>query len=143
MRKRIKIKQKKSHIQKIEKIKLLDRRFRLKNTHLLKLLGSFYGLDQYGVDCLAAQAGVLFHFPSSRLPFFFWPRFEKEIDQSYFLGRAYEKEKQKALMELKKIGCYRGLRLGQGLPMRGQRTHTNAKTIKRIYGKKKTNSKKK
>lgn len=33
----------------------------------------------------------------------------------------------KSLME---IGCYRGLRHRKGLPVRGQRTHTNAKTRK-------------
>ena len=44
----------------------------------------------------------------------------------------------KRLME---IGCYRGLRLRKGLPVRGQRTHTNARTRKgprkQIGGKKK------
>ncbi len=42
----------------------------------------------------------------------------------------------KRLME---IGCYRGLRHRRGLPVRGQRTHTNARTRKgprRIVGKK-------
>lgn len=42
----------------------------------------------------------------------------------------------KRLME---IGCYRGLRHRRGLPVRGQRTHTNARTRKgprRIIGKK-------
>lgn len=44
----------------------------------------------------------------------------------------------KRLME---IGCYRGLRHSKGLPVRGQRTHTNARTRKgprkQIGGKKK------
>jgi len=42
----------------------------------------------------------------------------------------------KRLME---IGCYRGLRHRRGLPVRGQRTHTNARTRKgprRVVGKK-------
>jgi small subunit ribosomal protein S13 len=45
----------------------------------------------------------------------------------------------KRLMDL---GCYRGLRHRKGLPVRGQRTHTNARTrkgpAKTIAGKKKT-----
>ena len=49
----------------------------------------------------------------------------------------------KALMD---IGCYRGLRHRRGLPVRGQRTHTNARTRKGktrpIAGKKKTLAKK-
>ena len=44
------------------------------------------------------------------------------------------------------IGCYRGLRHRRGLPVRGQRTHTNARTrkgpAKTVAGKKKTLAKK-
>ena len=44
------------------------------------------------------------------------------------------------------IGCYRGLRHRRGLPVRGQRTHTNARTRKgpkkTVAGKKKTRAKK-
>jgi len=44
------------------------------------------------------------------------------------------------------IGCYRGLRHRRGLPVRGQRTHTNARTRKgprkTVAGKKKTQAKK-
>ena len=44
------------------------------------------------------------------------------------------------------IGCYRGLRRRRGLPVRGQRTHTNARTRKgpkkTVAGKKKTLAKK-
>jgi small subunit ribosomal protein S13 len=43
------------------------------------------------------------------------------------------------------IGCYRGLRHRRGLPVRGQRTHTNARTKKgprrAIAGKKKATKK--
>ena len=49
----------------------------------------------------------------------------------------------KRLMDL---GCYRGLRHRKGLPVRGQRTHTNARTrkgpVKTVAGKKKTLAKK-
>ena len=46
------------------------------------------------------------------------------------------------IKRLMDIGCYRGLRHRRGLPVRGQRTHTNARTHKgsrrAIAGKKKT-----
>lgn len=45
------------------------------------------------------------------------------------------REKQVALKRLSSISCYRGLRHRRGLPVRGQRTRTNARTRK---GKKKT-----
>lgn len=40
------------------------------------------------------------------------------------------KEVQLAIKRLMDIGCYRGLRHRRGLPARGQRTHTNARTRK-------------
>ncbi|MBI4444332.1 MAG: 30S ribosomal protein S13 [Acidobacteria bacterium] len=40
------------------------------------------------------------------------------------------KEMQLAIKRLMDIGCYRGLRHRRGLPVRGQRTHTNARTRK-------------
>ncbi len=45
------------------------------------------------------------------------------------------REKQAALKRLSSINCYRGQRHRRGLPVRGQRTRTNARTRK---GKKKT-----
>ena len=48
---------------------------------------------------------------------------------------ALRRRVQQNVMRLKKIGCYRGLRHAKGLPVRGQRTRTNARTRK---GKKKT-----
>ena len=38
------------------------------------------------------------------------------------------------IKRLVEIGCYRGLRHRRGLPVRGQRTHTNARTRKRTKG---------
>ena len=48
---------------------------------------------------------------------------------------ALRRKVQQAILRLKKIGCYRGTRHIKGLPARGQRTQTNARTRK---GKKKT-----
>ena len=48
---------------------------------------------------------------------------------------ALRRRTQQAILRLKKIGCYRGMRHIKGLPVRGQRTRTNARTRK---GKKKT-----
>jgi len=48
---------------------------------------------------------------------------------------ALRRKVQQAILRLKKIGCFRGTRHIKGLPTRGQRTQTNARTRK---GKKKT-----
>ena len=51
------------------------------------------------------------------------------------------RERNQNVKRLMEIGCYRGLRHRRGLPVRGQRTHTNARTRKgprkQIGGKKK------
>ncbi|NTV46354.1 MAG: 30S ribosomal protein S13 [Chlorobiales bacterium] len=55
-------------------------------------------------------------------------------------------EQQLAIKRLMDIGCYRGLRHRRGLPVRGQRTRTNARTRKgkrkTVAGKKKAAAKK-
>ena len=55
------------------------------------------------------------------------------------------RERSQNIKRLMEIGCYRGLRHRRGLPVRGQRTHTNARTKKgprrAIAGKKKATKK--
>jgi len=59
----------------------------------------------------------------------------KEIQNNYVVEGELRKIVQLNIKELMDLGCYRGLRHRKGLPVRGQRTRTNARTRK---GKKKT-----
>ena len=59
----------------------------------------------------------------------------KEIQTNYIVEGELRKIVQLNIKELMDLGCYRGLRHRRGLPVRGQRTKTNARTRK---GKKKT-----
>lgn len=65
----------------------------------------------------------------------------REIEQRYKVEGALRTEVSMNIKRLMDIGCYRGLRHRRGLPVRGQRTHTNARTKKgprrAIAGKKK------
>ncbi len=65
----------------------------------------------------------------------------KEIEGEYKVEGALRTEVSMNIKRLMDIGCYRGLRHRRGLPVRGQRTHTNARTHKGsrrpIAGKKK------
>jgi len=54
----------------------------------------------------------------------------KIIDENYKVEGELRKEVQMNIKGLIDIGCYRGLRHRKGLPVRGQRTHTNARTRK-------------
>ena len=63
------------------------------------------------------------------------------IDRDYLVEGDLRREVSMNIKRLMDLGCYRGLRHRRGLPVRGQRTHTNARTrkgpAKAIAGKKK------
>ena len=52
------------------------------------------------------------------------------IDKSFVVEGDLRRENAVNLKRLADLGCYRGLRHRKGLPVRGQRTHTNARTRK-------------
>ncbi|WP_265033816.1 30S ribosomal protein S13 [Wolbachia endosymbiont (group A) of Sicus ferrugineus] len=52
------------------------------------------------------------------------------IRQNYVIEGELRKEVAMNIKSLVEMGCYRGVRHRKGLPVRGQRTHTNAKTRK-------------
>jgi len=52
------------------------------------------------------------------------------IDSNYAVEGDLRREVSQNIKRLMEIGCYRGLRHRKGLPVRGQRTHTNARTRK-------------
>src|SRR5262245_20831159 len=54
----------------------------------------------------------------------------KVIDQEGRVEGDLKKEVSMNIKRLMDIGCYRGIRHRRGLPVRGQRTHTNARTRK-------------
>jgi small subunit ribosomal protein S13 len=54
----------------------------------------------------------------------------KELEQNYKVEGDLRRELGTNIKRLMDIGCYRGLRHRRGLPARGQRTHTNARTRK-------------
>ena len=55
-------------------------------------------------------------------------RVREVINQDYKVEGALRTEVTMNIKRLMDIGCYRGLRHRRGLPVRGQRTHTNART---------------
>lgn len=72
-------------------------------------------------------------------------RLRRAIDSEYRVEGALRSEVAQNVKRLMDIGSYRGMRHRRGLPVRGQRTHTNARTKKgprrAIAGKKKPGKK--
>lgn len=68
-------------------------------------------------------------------------KIRETIDHEYKVEGDLRREVAMNIKRLMDLGCYRGLRHRKGLPVRGQRTHTNARTRKgkavAIAGKKK------
>ncbi|MBN1489704.1 MAG: 30S ribosomal protein S13 [Phycisphaerae bacterium] len=52
------------------------------------------------------------------------------LDRSYVIEGQLRRQVQQNIARLRDIGCYRGLRHRRGLPVRGQRTRSNARTRK-------------
>ena len=57
-------------------------------------------------------------------------RLRESIDRNLKVEGDLRREVGQNIKRLMEIGCYRGLRHRRGLPVRGQRTHTNARTRK-------------
>ena len=73
-------------------------------------------------------------------------RIRKTIQDEYEVEGDLRKETSQDIKRLMEIGCYRGVRHRRNLPVRGQRTHTNARTRKgprkgAVAGKKKATKK--
>ena len=72
-------------------------------------------------------------------------KIDKWVDENYKTEGDLRREIQADIRRKVEIGCYQGLRHRRGLPVHGQRTHTNARTRKgprrAIAGKKKPGKK--
>ncbi|MCS6967118.1 MAG: 30S ribosomal protein S13 [Cytophagales bacterium] len=94
-----------------------------------------YGIGRSSARKILAKAGIDFN-----RKVFTWNDAESKavreiINREYKVEGELKSEVQLNIKRLMDIGCYRGLRHRKGLPVRGQRTRTNARTRK---GKRKT-----
>ena len=57
-------------------------------------------------------------------------RLKEIIEKNYKIEGELKREKMRNIKRLKDVGCWRGLRHARGLPVRGQTTRTNSRTIR-------------
>jgi small subunit ribosomal protein S13 len=104
-----------------------------------------YGLGRPSAHAILAAAGVDFGIKSDNLTDDEVTRIRRIIDADYKVEGDLRRETTMNIKRLMDLGCYRGLRHRKGLPVHGQRTHTNARTRKgprrSVVGKKKPPSK--
>ena len=109
--------------------------------HTVIALRAIYGIGKTRAKQICAAAGID---PTVQIRSLTEGELEKlrtEIGKLIVEGDL-RREVSMNIKRLMDLGCYRGLRHRKGLPVRGQRTHTNARTrkgpAKTIAGKKKT-----
>lgn len=89
-----------------------------------------YGIGKSSARKILEEAGVDPNTKSDELVADQINRIRKVIDEKYKVEGELRREVAMNIKRLMEIGCYRGLRHRRGLPVRGQRTRTNARTRK-------------
>ena len=112
-----------------------------RNKRIEIALTYIFGIGRTAANQILAKANVDPAIKSDDLTADDQVRIRQVIDQDYKVEGDLRREQQQAIKRLMDLGCYRGIRHRRGLPVRGQRTHTNARTRKGparpIAGKKK------
>jgi small subunit ribosomal protein S13 len=89
-----------------------------------------YGIGRSRANKILGEAGISVDTRIRELTEEEVNRIRTVIDQQGGVEGDLRKQIQMDIKRLMDIGCYRGLRHRRGLPVRGQRTHTNARTRK-------------
>jgi small subunit ribosomal protein S13 len=108
-----------------------------KGKRIETVLTYIYGIGRSSSRDILRSAGLDFDTKSDQLSEEEITRIRKIIDESYQVEGDRRREVSTNIKRLMDMGCYRGLRHRRSLPVRGQRTHTNARTRKgprRIIG---------
>lgn len=89
-----------------------------------------YGIGRPSAQKILTEAGVDWDTKSDDLTGEQVTAIRKIIDESYKVEGDLKRDVSLNIKRLMELGCYRGLRHRKGLPARGQRTKTNARTRK-------------
>jgi small subunit ribosomal protein S13 len=101
-----------------------------RNKRMEIALTSIYGIGRATAHRVLEQAKVDFGRTSDELTGDEQVRIRQVLDQDCKVEGDLRRDVQQSIKRLMDLGCYRGLRHRRGLPVRGQRTHTNARTRK-------------
>src|SRR5579872_4840451 len=101
-----------------------------RNKRMEIALTSIYGIGYATARRVLEEAKVDFGRNSDELTADEQVRIRQAIDRDCKVEGDLRRDIQQSVKRLMDLGCYRGLRHRRGLPVRGQRTHTNARTRK-------------
>jgi small subunit ribosomal protein S13 len=101
-----------------------------RNKQVLYALPYIHGIGLTSAKQILQETGIAFDVKTDDLTESEVAALRKAIDSGYKVEGALRAEVNMNRKRLMDIRCYRGLRHRRGLPVRGQRTHTNARTRK-------------
>ena len=101
-----------------------------RNKRMEIALTGIYGIGRATAHKVLEQAKVDFGRNSDELTADEQVRIRQVLDHDCKVEGDLRRDMQQSIKRLMDLGCYRGLRHRRGLPVRGQRTHTNARTRK-------------
>jgi len=101
-----------------------------RNKRIEIALTYIYGIGRATANKILAQANVDPAVKTDDLTADDQVKIRQVIDADLKVEGDLRREVQQSIKRLTDLGCYRGLRHRRGLPVRGQRTHTNARTRK-------------
>jgi len=111
------------------------------NKRVLIALQYIYGIGDRNAKDICEKVGIPAERRVNQLTDAEVLQIREMIDRDYRVEGDLRRETAINIKRLMDLGCYRGLRHRRGLPVHGQRTHTNARTrkgpAKAIAGKKK------
>ena len=101
-----------------------------KNKRMEIALTYIYGIGRATALKILDESGLDPGMNSDKLTEVDVAKIREAIDRSYKVEGDLRREISMNIKRLMDLGCYRGLRHRRGLPVRGQRTHTNSRTHK-------------
>lgn len=101
-----------------------------KNKRMEIALTYIYGIGRTTARKILEETGLDPNLKTDQLTEVDVAKIREVLDHSYKVEGDLRREVGMNIKRLMDLGCYRGLRHRRGLPVRGQRTHTNSRTRK-------------
>ena len=101
-----------------------------RHKHIAYALPYLYGIGPKTAKEICAKAGIAPNKKTEELTENDIKKIRELLETEYKVEGDLRREEQMNIKRLMDLGCYRGLRHRKGLPVHGQRTHTNARTRK-------------
>ncbi|MGD0529590.1 MAG: 30S ribosomal protein S13 [Polyangiaceae bacterium] len=101
-----------------------------RHKHIVFALPYLFGIGKSAARAICAKTGIAPNRMTEELTETEIKKIRDTLEADYKVEGDLRREVQMNIKRLMDLGCYRGLRHRRGLPVNGQRTHTNARTRK-------------